>query len=61
MVTKKHFIVLASEIANEESDEASEFLINFLCPILKGFNSKFNKDTFKGYINKKVIERENEI
>lgn len=53
MMTKKDFIVFADKLSTIEKHER-EIIINFLIPILKSNNPKFNEIRFKTWIYKKI-------
>jgi hypothetical protein len=57
MITKKHFIQIAREIALKPIEER-EYLINFLCPILKSFNPNFDNATFIKFIEKESLKND---
>ena len=53
MMTKKDFKQFAEKIAKVENQQFKEDLINFLLPLLKEQNPRFNETKFKEYIQKR--------
>lgn len=54
-MTKKDFKVFAERIAKIENQELREEFINFLLPLLKEQNNRFDEIKFIDYINKKRL------
>ena len=53
-MTKKHFQLFAEFTAKIEDEEEREKQINFICPILRTSNFRFDEDKFREFIKRRL-------
>ena len=55
-MTKKHFQLFAEVISNIQNEEEREKQINFVCPILRQSNFRFDENKFREFIQRRLGE-----
>jgi len=58
MMTKKHYQLFAETISKVKKEEERNQIFSFLFPILKRDNPRFNEDTFKEFVKRRLNNEE---
>ena len=53
-MTKKHFQLFAEFTAKIENEDEREKQINFICPILRASNFRFDEGKFREFIKRRL-------